>query len=466
VTDPLTGSPIKRSDLVDLHFSRNADDDVVDPVTGKVLTPNTHIVAIGKTGNVFAWDTIERLNIKAKNMHDLVTDDEFSRKDIITLQDPMSVDGKGYKGGEMDSKEEKIAKAKEAAAKAKAQREKGVDAKKASASNGNSKALSVTKPANGSTSTVGKPLPYNAAQHTTGQAAASFTSTYVTPHTSAERAILTEEEYLLVSRRVRQRGFVTMQTSLGELSIELYPEYAPKTVWNFIRLSQKGAYRNLIFHRNIKNFMIQGGDPTGTGRGGDSIWGKNFKDEFDSPLIHDERGVLSMANKGKDTNSSQFFITYRAQKHLDRKHTIFGKVVGGMDTLAKLEAVETDDKSKPLEDITLVDVIVLVDPFEAFLKQREEKEKAEEEKEEIKRQGGAEEDRVTWTGKRIREDGTVIEKEVGGVGRYLADALASKKDSAAKKGSAVSGATGSNGDMDFPAKKKVKSGGFGNFSNW
>jgi peptidyl-prolyl cis-trans isomerase-like 2 len=463
--DPVTGGPLKRADLIELNFSKNADGDYADPVTGKIFTSNTHLVAIKSSGNVFAWETIERLNIKAKNWHDLVTDHEFGRRDLITLQDPMSIDGKGStkatQEAEQTSTTDKIQKAKEAVAKAKAQRASGVDSKKLEASKSASTTLSkaATKGDSQSSRTGAiKQLPYNAAKHTTGMAAASFTSTYVTPHTAADRALLTDEEYMLKPKRVKQNGYVTFKTSLGDMSVELYPEYAPKAVWNFIRLAQKGYYRNQIFHRNIPNFMIQGGDPTGTGRGGSSIWGKNFSDEFDGKLVHDSRGILSMANKGKDTNSSQFFISYRATKHLDRKHTIFGKVVQGMDTLGKLEAVETDDKDKPLEDISLIDIVVLVDPFEEFLKQQEDKSRAAEEKEEVRRRGGAEEDRVTWTGKRIREDGTVEQTQRVGVGKYLAQALASK-DKVERNQQ----------DDEFsaePARKKTKSGGFGNFDSW
>lgn len=148
-------------------------------------------------------------------------------------------------------------------------------------------------------------VPYNAAIHTTGKAAASFTSTSFTPHTGAERAILSEEDYMLKSKRVKNKGYARIATNFGNLNVELNPEFAPKAVYNFVKLAQKGYYNGVIFHRNIRNFMIQGGDPTGTGRGGTSFWGKNFNDELEGPLKHDTRGVLSMANKGKNTNSSQ-----------------------------------------------------------------------------------------------------------------------------------------------------------------
>jgi peptidyl-prolyl cis-trans isomerase B (cyclophilin B) len=121
---------------------------------------------------------------------------------------------------------------------------------------------------------------------------------------------------------------VTMETNKGTIELELYPQHAPMTVNNFVFLANEGFYDGVVFHRVIKDFVIQGGDPTGTGTGGP---GYKFKDEtFGNPLKH-ERGVLSMANAGPGTNGSQFFIVYQPQSHLNGKHTVFGKVTKGMD---------------------------------------------------------------------------------------------------------------------------------------
>jgi peptidyl-prolyl cis-trans isomerase B (cyclophilin B) len=128
----------------------------------------------------------------------------------------------------------------------------------------------------------------------------------------------------------KKRYRATMQTSRGAIELELYPQYAPQTVNNFVFLAQQGFYDGVSFHRVIGNFMIQGGDPTGTGRGGP---GYRFGDEFaGNPLKH-ETGVISMANAGPGTNGSQFFITHSPQPHLDGKHTVFGKVVIGQDVV-------------------------------------------------------------------------------------------------------------------------------------
>lgn len=121
-----------------------------------------------------------------------------------------------------------------------------------------------------------------------------------------------------------------METSKGLIELELYPEYAPKTVNNFVFLAQEGYYDGVKFHRVINDFVIQGGDPTGTGAGGP---GYKFEDEVrDNPLKH-ETNVISMANAGPNTNGSQFFITHSPQPHLDGKHTVFGKVVKGADVV-------------------------------------------------------------------------------------------------------------------------------------
>lgn len=122
----------------------------------------------------------------------------------------------------------------------------------------------------------------------------------------------------------------TIETNRGDIELELYPEYAPKTVNNFVFLAREGFYDGVTFHRVIPNFMIQGGDPTGTGRGGP---GYRFEDETrGNPLKH-ETGVLSMANAGPNTNGSQFFITHSPQPHLNGRHTVFGKVIKGQDVV-------------------------------------------------------------------------------------------------------------------------------------
>lgn len=149
-----------------------------------------------------------------------------------------------------------------------------------------------------------------------------------------------------------------IETTQGTLEIQLMPDVAPKATENFIKLSQKNYYDGLIFHRVIKGFMIQGGDPTGTGTGGESIWGKPFADEFNADVDFDQSGVLAMANAGPNSNGSQFFITTAPTPWLHMKHTIFGKVVKGNDILKKLESVETNSRDKPVETQKIIKITI------------------------------------------------------------------------------------------------------------
>ena len=135
----------------------------------------------------------------------------------------------------------------------------------------------------------------------------------------------------------KKKYAVTIETDRGTIELELYPEHAPKTVNNFVFLAGEGFYDGVKFHRVIDNFMVQGGDPTGSGRGGP---GYTFVDECKGNPLKHERGVISMANAGPNTNGSQFFITHVATPHLNGKHTVFGKVTKGLDVV---DAIEQDD---------------------------------------------------------------------------------------------------------------------------
>lgn len=147
-----------------------------------------------------------------------------------------------------------------------------------------------------------------------------------------------------------------IDTSKGVIKIELKPNIAPKAVENFITHSKNGYYDGLIFHRVMKNFMIQGGDPTGTGAGGESIWKKDFTDEFAPNAVFDKAGILAMANRGPNTNSSQFFITTVPTYWLNGNHTIFGYVIDGMNIVKDIENVKTTGRNggdKPIEDVVI-----------------------------------------------------------------------------------------------------------------
>lgn len=184
--------------------------------------------------------------------------------------------------------------------------------------------------------------------------------------------------------RAPEKGDIvaTMKTNMGDITIRLFPKEAPKTVENFVTHAKNGYYNGLIFHRVIKDFMIQGGDPTGTGMGGESIWGRSFEDEFD-PALHNLRGSLSMANAGPNTNGSQFFIVQAnsvpanmlgqmkqmsdsfpedivnayaelgGTPWLDFRHTVFGQVTDGMDVVDAIANVKTAGADKPVEPVVI-----------------------------------------------------------------------------------------------------------------
>ncbi|XP_076787991.1 peptidyl-prolyl cis-trans isomerase-like 3 isoform X1 [Arvicanthis niloticus] len=196
---------------------------------------------------------------------------------------------------------------------------------------------------------------------------------------------------------------VTLHTDVGDIKIEVFCERTPKTCENFLALCASNYYNGCVFHRNIKGFMVQTGDPTdrvslcspgcpgarfvdeaglklssersvchcflsvgtkGTGRGGSSIWGKKFEDEYSEYLKHNVRGVVSMANNGPNTNGSQFFITYGKQPHLDMKYTVFGKVIDGLETLDELEKLPVNEKTyRPLNDVHIKDITIHANPF-------------------------------------------------------------------------------------------------------
>ena len=151
------------------------------------------------------------------------------------------------------------------------------------------------------------------------------------------------------------RGAI-IHTTMGDIHIRLFPEYAPKAVENFTAHAQNGYYNGCIFHRVIKGFMIQTGDPLGDGTGGASIWGHEFEDEFNRNLRHDRPFTVSMANCGPNTNGSQFFITTTPQAHLDNKHTIFGRVTLGTDTVLSISRVNTNRLDRPLSDVKIVNI--------------------------------------------------------------------------------------------------------------
>ena len=158
---------------------------------------------------------------------------------------------------------------------------------------------------------------------------------------------------------MNKKSLVAFETNKGIIEIKLFPEAAPMACENFLGLIKKGFYDGIIFHRVIKDFMIQSGDPTGTGSGGNSIWDQPFADEVSDNIVFDKPGILAMANSGPDTNKSQFFITVKAAPWLNKKHTIFGEVTKGFDIVQAIEEVGTDSRDKPVEEQKIIKAYVL-----------------------------------------------------------------------------------------------------------
>ncbi|CAH7681063.1 hypothetical protein BY996DRAFT_6419844 [Phakopsora pachyrhizi] len=508
--DPVTGSELRDTkELIKLNFFKNQEDDYYDPITYKVFNQHTHILAIKVSGNVFSRETIDNLNIKPGHWNDLISDQKFSRADIITLQDPHNVEKKDLSRFDHLKKNFKIS-------------DKEVEALKKDPLSGMNlaaagstvssvlKELSESKPTpikaetdervrglvDGSDQSSSSSLrpdfkPYNASVYSKGKTAASFTSTSLTPVTKTEVEIIDEEDFMF--KEIKEKGYVKISTNFGDLNVELYCDRAPRTCYNFMMLVRKSYYDNTEFHRLIPGFMIQGGDPTGTGKGGESYWGKPFGDEFHlrNAYRHTSRGILSMANHGKDTNGSQFFITFRETPHLNGKHTVFGRVVGGEKVLGEFESVPIDQATdRPLRRVIIKTILIFEDPFEKYKERlrkrlRSERDRFEEDEKRFKLRQERSKDRITWFGTTLTDQQSTGKKDevpsaVGSVkasndsknsssavGKYL------KKDGGggeSKRKKDVDG-KGDSGSFDPQSEVGVKSNskrrkGFGDLSGW
>lgn len=444
--NPVTGEPTDLKSLIKLNFYKNADGDYHCPTLFKPFTKNSHIVCNSITGNVFSFDAIDQLNIKTKNWKDLVDDTPFQRKDLLVIQDPKKIEKFNIstfhhikKRLRVETDEEMIER-KNPQATLKTISSETKDILEQLEKN-------YTAPEELTVEKIYADK-FNAAHYSTGAVAASFTSTAMIPVLLSEAAIIDED--LVKYDRVKKKGYVRLATNFGPLNLELYCDTVPKTCENFIKLCNEEYYNGTKFHRSIRNFMIQGGDPTGTGTGGKSIWGKKFDDEIKAHLQHIGRGVLSMANSGPNTNGSQFFITYRSCRNLDGKHTIFGKIVGGLETLTEMEKIEVDNKDCPIEDIIIKTAQVFVDPFHEA-----EEQLALERNDELERQ------RKEGLEKQRKKQGNQTLKVYReGVGKYLSSTIIKETNDGQS--------TSSNSAIGGPVikKKKLVKGGFGDFSSW
>lgn len=226
--------------------------------------------------------------------------------------------------------------------------------------------------------------------------------------------IITKSEDRKIEQITEKKGYVQLITNVGTIDLEIHCDLTPKTCENFITHCENGYYNGVIFHRVIKEFMAQAGDPSGTGMKGESIWGKPFEDEIVPSLRHDRVGILSMANSGKDTNRSQFFITFKAARYLDGKHTVFGKVIDDHSTIKKIEQVPVDASNKPITPVVILRADVVKNPLKKSELEQEAIEKLEKKKQqEIKDMDKKEK------GQWFSNPSGYQEAKTNGIGKYL-----------------------------------------------
>mmetsp|Transcript_1198 Transcript_1198/g.1951 ORF Transcript_1198/g.1951 Transcript_1198/m.1951 type:complete len:562 (+) Transcript_1198:133-1818(+) len=379
--NPVTGSPMATSDIIRLQMAKNSEGLWHCPVLFKVFNNNTHIVAIRTTGNVFCFEAVDELNLKAKNFTDLLTGEPFKKSDIITLQNPEDTEHmalrdisnfkhlQSMRDGNVAGVERSVRHnptSERVLKELEKQQASGSDCSHLLTSSSSAaeyeddvKDILALHPTTEDVNPGHMMTDQRASGALTSSAVQVHTKIALRPATAAE----IREARWKAMRELGKKGYVQLQTSMGNINLEIHCDWSPRTAWNFITLCERGYYDNTKFHRLVPGFCIQGGDPTGTGSGGESAWGTPFKDEFDSRLVHDKRGVLSMANSGENTNGSQFFITMQATPHLDLKHCIFGRVVGGMGVVDKMEKVETNKNENPKKDIVILSTNVFVNPI-------------------------------------------------------------------------------------------------------
>ncbi|KIM75366.1 hypothetical protein PILCRDRAFT_827277 [Piloderma croceum F 1598] len=438
-TNPITKEPLKPADLITLHYSRKTTGEIHDPISFKPFSEHSHIVAIATTGNVFLAESI-------KGGRDLVDDVKFKKEDVITLQNPHGMPSSSIPSST-------------AAAATPTDRSRTV----------------ATKPPVGGSALPSKPketVPWNVSPYSTGMPGASLTSTSIDPQLSTSKLVWDEEELMFedIANPLKGKGkekdvgkrraYVRVVTSLGggSLNLELFCEKAPKTCYNFLMLARAGKYNGCLFHRLVPGFMIQSGDPTGTGAGGESYWGTPFRDEHDmkGAARHDGRGVLAMANKGPGTNGSQFYLTFKATPNLDKKHTVFGKLVGGEGVLDGLEKLPLKaGTERPAKPVRITEVIIYQDPFESYknrlakkLAKRAEAEDPANSQVPEKKEG----DDINWFGEKVGTGNAAFGVGAGGgVGKYLNNKRL------------LAGDVGDGGVQGIKKKRKI---GFGEFEGW
>jgi len=481
-TCPSTGLPLTRKDLIPLSMAVDDTDKSTDkawqcPVLCKKFSNSTKVCFIrsrtGGESHVYSWEAVHELNIKAKNMFDLITGEKFSKKDIVIIQDvsdPEVCSRRDIKNFKFLKSQSDIAGSSETVnVKQNVSMSRVLNAVKKSQAEA---APAPTPTAAPTTAPDRAPILTSdlvgSAAMTSGAAAASLTSSATGAATSSATRYATAVEIddsiaFMLRQKKKRKSFATLQLNIGTIQLELDSDQCPLTCINFSKLVNQHYYDNTIVHRVIPNFMAQMGDPTGTGSGGRNYWNTaGFPDEIElahgSPR-HDKRGVLSMANSGPGTNKSQFFLSFRPLKHLDGKHTVFGRVIEGQAVLDTLEKIKTGKGDLPVDEVRILACRMVVDKvqeaedelYKGVVTREKQERKAQERKEELVRE--AKEEKVR------REGGGEAKEEVGfKVGKYMKVAAPPPRAAKVEEGEDLGTVA--------PPKKKKKTAGFGNFGGW
>jgi len=530
---PVTGEPMSSRDVIALHMDKDDETDRWQcPVLTKPFMDHTKIVAVVQPNrteaNVYSWEAYQELNVKPKNYEDLVSGAPFSKsKDVIVLNDPDDTElnraremstfyhimnsrdelrsaallpgGAGGVGsGSSNVRHTKTAARIMEQLQQKKQKRAEEDRKskpKQSSEGGESECVAMrlgyVDPNDPSAPLRVLASDVTGVEFAHSKAAASLTSTSTgISYDSRSERDATQEEIIRSIFDVmktkkknvlkNRKGYVVLRTNMGDVTIELHCDIAPRTCTNFLGLCRAGRYDGTVFHRLIPDFMIQGGKASSSSSSPDavdggedadkSLWGADpFVDEFDDRLQHTGAGVVSMANSGPNTNKQQFFMTFKSCPHLNRKHSVFGQVVKGLDVLTdKIQNIPTYKKDRPKQDVKILGTDVLVDPSEEA-RQYEIDRIYKLEQARRRKEGKNTTTMTTTTPASVAASGTTdassSEKkrpsDSSDIGRYLKDKL--KKGETTKVGGGNDDALPPPHAPSLPPPKKTK---FGNFDGW
>lgn len=473
--DPVSGKPLSSRDVITLNMDKNEEGKWQCPVLTKPFSSHSKIVAVRQPGtneaNVFSYEAYHELNVKGKNYEDLLSGVKFSpKRDVIILNDPANEELNELRdinnfhhireGRTLEASQPTNRNVQHSVTASRIMEK--IQQKKREAPSTKDKEDASSKKLKIFSDAVG-------VRQTSGKMSGSLTSTSMDVSHGPDIREATQEEILTAQfrlmRKRKKKGYVTLHTNIGDIGLELHCDMVPRTCTNFLGLAEQKKYDGTKFHRLIRNFMIQGGKASDP-KEDTSLWGEPFVDEFDDRLKHTGAGVLSMANAGPRTNKRQFFITFKSCNHLDRKHSVFGKVVEGIEVLQSMEQVPTDKKDRPSQEIKILSVEVLVNPA----KEAEEAENARLQEAAITLKAEQDARKAAALGRKLKPNTAAVsaapltkKKEKPVIGKYLPKA-AVHASSKAVSSDEEDGLPAPNMASRLPPPPKKTS--FGNFSGW